>query len=105
MNVSELHLHTEEPQHKRSRGETKLTELLEDIMDCQQQGDAGGQDQQAEKELHKYISEDPVTDNPLTWWQSKQVKYPVLSSLARNIYVFQQQVSHLSVPSALLGTS
>ena len=83
VNVSELHLHTEEPEHKRSRGETKLIELLEDIMDCQQQGDTGGQDQHAEKELHKYISEDPVTDNPLTWWQSNQVKYPVLSSLAR----------------------
>lgn len=62
VNVSKLHLHTEEPQHKRSRGETKLMELLEDVME-----DTGGQDQWAEKELHKYISEDPVTDKPLTW--------------------------------------
>ena len=61
----------------------RLMELLEDVMDCQQQGDTGVQDQQAEKELHKYISGDPVTDNPLTWWQNKQVKYPILSSLAR----------------------
>ena len=73
-------------------------------MDCQQ-GDTDGQDQQAEKELCKYISEDTVIDNPLTWWQSKQVKYPVLFSLARKYLC----ILATSVPSerafALLGTS
>jgi len=37
-------------------------ELLEDVMDCQREGDTGGQDQQAEKELHKYISDRQSSD-------------------------------------------
>ena len=97
VNVSELHM--DEPQPKRSRGENKLMELLRDIVDCQQETDTGG-DQQAEKEIHKYIqcmyiSEDPVSESPLLWWQDNKAKYPILSLLDRKYLC----ASATSVPS------
>ena len=88
MNIIESQ--SDEPRPKRSRGETELMKLLGDIVDCQQEMDAGSQDQQADREIQKYISEDPVSESPLIWWQNKRSKYPILSSLAQK---------YLSVPA------
>ena len=86
---------SDEPQPKRSRGETQLMKLLGDVVDCQQEVDAGSQHQQADREIQKYISEDPVSESPLIWWQNKRSKYPILSSLAQKYL----SVLATSVPS------
>ena len=53
-------------------------------VDCQPEVDTGTQNQQAEKEMQKYIRRDPGSNCPLIWWQSTRAKYPILSMLAQN---------------------
>ena len=46
--------------------------------------------QRVKQEINQYLMHPQlnIEDDPLPWWQSECVRYPILAKLARNIYVF-----------------
>ena len=58
--------------------------------------------QHCEREIHSYL-EQPVVDseyNPLHWWRDQNKNFPLLSKIAKSIFVYQVQAYHLNEFSA-----
>lgn len=88
--VAESTLTESEPQKKRSK--KGLFSLLEDLMDSPSLASDNRQEA-AKKEIQQYLTLDASSaDNPIDpvkWWKTYCVQLPLLSSLARQYYVFQ----------------
>ena len=74
----------QEPPLKKSRGEHKLLELLEEVV---QPTMVSHQEltieDKVQREIQKYIAEDKTSENPLTWWKVNGFRYPILSQLVK----------------------
>ena len=62
--------------------------------------------QLVESELANYKVEEtmPVNSNPLLWWEANELKYPILSKLAKNISVSLPHQWPVTEFSSLQGT-
>ena len=74
----------EESPLKKSCGEHKLLELLEEVV---QPTMVSHQEltieDKVQREIRKYIAEDKTSENPLTWWKVNGFRYPILSELVK----------------------
>ena len=72
-----------EPPVKRYRGEHKLMELLEDVVNPTLQDQSTiPATERAKTELSRYVGEDSTGKNPLQWWSEHSSRYPTLNQLA-----------------------
>ena len=73
-----------EPPPKRQRQETKgLMLLLEDVVNTLAEGTAQPSDEQeAKKEIHKYMCLDSATGNQMKWWLDNEKHFPLLARIA-----------------------
>ena len=81
----------EEPVSKRSKGEDKLFNLFDDLVQpiCQDPMGKG------KAEVRRYAAEEPVNELPLEWWKVNCTRFPMLSSVAKNTW---QSLQHLCLP-------
>ena len=75
-----------EPAAKKKKGEHKLFEIIDDIINSDKVDDQQPvitNLQKAHAEIVRYSSEPITSNNPLAWWSTNSFRYPVLSQLAR----------------------
>ena len=80
-----------EPPAKRSKGEHKLLEFLEEMTETAEVAETcSSMEEQLDLEICRYKGEEATDQGPLQWWKSCQGRYPLLSQLAKH---------YLSIPA------
>ena len=87
---------TTPPPVKRAKGEHKLLELLDDIVQpTEDQQLTFTHLQKARTEVTRYVDEPFTQDSPLEWWKRNAFRYPILSQMAKKYLA----IPATSVPS------